>query len=266
MSGTGKQASEFGKKLDELNRNITTLQDLILHLKTALETVTRREVEREFLSQLTLKTSESMDKFLEERPADCVYRDWCTRRVEKATSRVLRTFTEKGAEAALEEVKQHAEAASRHFEETQCPDNACFQNIVDTFRTLEELIENSKEAAKFTGSLYSTRSWMDFDEIREREVAALLAPLSNPTRVRILKSLSKGGKNYAQLERLIGIKGGHLQFHLNSLAKAGYVTQEKPQGRYLVTVRGLKILKFLCELGELAPREEGSPEIVRGKK
>jgi len=48
------------------------------------------------------------------------------------------------------------------------------------------------------------------------------------------------------------VKGSHLQFHLNNLVQAGYVTQEKPQGKYLITTKGLKALRFSYELSEVA--------------
>jgi len=126
-------------------------------------------------------------------------------------------------------------------------------------KTLEELIGNSKELSeKFTKDIYTTKNWSGFEEIREEEVCNLLAPLSNITRLKILKNLGKGGKNFAQLERQMGIKGGHLQFHLNTLIQAGYVVQEKPQGRYLITMNGLKALRFSYELREEVGRNQGS--------
>ena len=262
MSNIEKRISKIDERLEEMNKNITHLQDLILYMKTALETVTRREVEKESLAQLTLKTNESRDMFLKERPPECSIMDWCTRRVEKAASMVLRAFMEEGTSSAMEQVKYHVEAATRHYKQIECPDEKCFKNAINTFKTLEELLENSKEAsAKFTKDLYSPKSLSGFEEFREEEICDLLAPLSNVTRLRILKSLGKGGKNYAQLERLIGIKGGHLQFHLNNLIRAGYVTQEKPQGRYLITIKGLKALRFSYELREVLGEKQGPPSI-----
>lgn len=203
---------------------------------------------------MALKTGEGLDRFLRERPPECAYKDFCTRRVEKAAFKVIQAFTDEGADAALREARLHAEATAKHFEEVECPDSNCFRNIVETFKTLEELIGRSRQA-KTVKNLYSPQGWRLFDDIEEEGAAAMLAPVSNPMRIKILKILSKGGKSYAQLERLIGIRGGHLKFHLKNLLEAGYVTQEKPQGRYLITHSGLKILKFLCELAEPTEKE-----------
>lgn len=248
-----KRISKIDERLEEINKNITTLQDSILSMKTALETVTRKEIEKECLTQLTLKTNENMSKFLKERPSKCTIMDWCTRRVERATSMILRAFMEQGTRSAMEQVKYHVEAATRHYKEIKCPDDKCFKNAINTFKTLEELIEAATEvSAKFTKDLYTPKKWPSFEEIKEEEICNLLAALSHVIRLKILKNLGKGGKNYAQLEHQIGVKGGHLQFHLNNLIQAGYVTQEKPQGKYLITMKGLKALRFSYELSEVA--------------
>jgi DNA-binding transcriptional ArsR family regulator len=253
MKDMEKRISKVDERLEEINRNIITLQDSILSMKTTLETVTRREVEKECLTQLTLKTNEDMDKFLKERPSDCNIMERCTRRVERATSMILRAFMEQGAGSAMEQAKYHVEAATRHYKEVKCPNDKCFKNAINTFKTLEELIESATEVStKFTKDLYTPRRKPGFEEVREEEICDLLAPLSHVIRLKILKNLGKGGKNYAQLERQIGVKSGHLQFHLNNLVQAGYVTQEKPKGKYLITMKGLKALRFSYELSEVA--------------
>lgn len=264
MSNEKKRVSEIDEKLEEINKNITNLQELILYMKTTFETVTMREVEKECLARLTLKTNENMDKFLKERPSECKIRDWCTRQVERATYMVIRAFMDQGISSAMAQVKFWVDAVTRHSKEIECHDESCFKNAMNAFKTLEDLIENSKEVSeKFTKDLYSPKGWSSFEEIKEEEICDLLAPLSNVTRLKILKNLGKGGKNFAQLERQIGIKGGHLQFHLNNLTQAGYVAQEKPQGKYLITMRGLKALKFLYQLREAVGENQGSLSILR---
>lgn len=252
VNDMGKRTSKTDEMLEEINKNITSLQDSILSMKTALETVTRKEVEKDCLTQLTLKTNENISKFLKERPSKCSVMDWCTRRVERATSMILRAFMEQGTRSAKEQVKYHVEAATRHFKEIKCPDEKCFKNAIKTFKTLEELMEAATEVSeKFTKDLYTPKRWLGPEDVREQEICNLLAPLSHAMRLKILKNLGKGGQNYAQLERQIGVKGGHLQFHLSSLIQAGYVAQEKPQGKYLITMNGLKALRFSYELSEV---------------
>ena len=248
-----KRISRIDKRLEEIWESITTLQDSMLSMRTALETVTRSEVEKECLAELTLKTNENVDNFLKDRPPDCGIMGRCGRRVEKATSMILRACMEQGTRSAMEQAKYHVEAATRLHEKIKCPDDRCFKNAVNTFKTLEELLEATTEASgKLTKDLYALERRPGYEEVREEEICNLLAPLSHVIRLKILKNLEKGGKNYAQLERQIGVKSGHLQFHLNNLSQAGYVTKEKPQGRYLITIKGLKALRFSYELSQVA--------------
>ena len=57
------------------------------------------------------------------------------------------------------------------------------------------------------------------------ELAAILAALDNPHRLRILAALKVGGRNYvSQLARDIGLSRPLLHLHLQKLAEAGLVT------------------------------------------
>ena len=241
------------ERLKEMNEDIRTLQDSVSSTRTALERVIKREVQKYCSSQQTLKSNGNTNESLREiSPESSTSEDEYTKSVEIATYKIIRAFMEQGTMSAMEQVRYHVEAATRHFNETTCPDDKCFKSAIDTFRTLEELIDAATEvSAKFTNDLYSPRKWLSFDDVREEEMCNLLAPLSHVIRLKILKDLGKSGKNYSQLERQVGAKGGHLQFHLNNLIQAGYVAQQRHQGKYLITRNGLIALKFIYELSKM---------------
>ena len=48
------------------------------------------------------------------------------------------------------------------------------------------------------------------------------------------------------LEHLVGIKAGHLLFHIEKLREAGYITQENK--KYLITLNGRKALSLISGL------------------
>ncbi|MEM3511195.1 MAG: winged helix-turn-helix domain-containing protein [Candidatus Jordarchaeales archaeon] len=244
MNDLNARVDEINKKLDELLRRVNTLQDFLLQLSTALEAANVKAVERELLSQIAVEIDEELSSFRRERPSNCPLRDLCTRRVEKAAFRVLQTFAYKGADDALKELRGHVEAVGKHAED--CPSDGCLKSAVRIFKVLEELVEHSKQTVAFRREIF--RQWGNFDEIDEEEVADMLTSISNSMRIKILKILSKGRKNYVDIERMTGMRGGHLQFHLRNLIDTGYVTQEKPKGKYLITSKGLRVLKLMCEL------------------
>lgn len=239
---------ELLKKLEEMNRKIDFLQDSMIALATAVEVLAGQDEEKGFLAELKAAVKSENSRIRKLSPKSCRLRDFCLSRVNKATSKVIRVYAEKGGLEALEEVRKHKEAVEKHLESSVCPDRNCMESIVDTFETLESLIKQSLELAEQRRAIL--KQWRSIEDIDEDTVAKLLSPLSNPIRIRILKNLAKGGKSYAELERAVGIKGGHLQFHLRNLIEAGYITQTVRK-RYVITHSGLRVLNNLAGLNDL---------------
>ncbi|MEM1658029.1 MAG: winged helix-turn-helix domain-containing protein [Candidatus Jordarchaeales archaeon] len=230
-------------KLDELLRNVRSIHDLLLQLTAMLEVVGARAAERELLSQISLEVNEGLSAF-KAGVSTCSLRDFCVRRVEKAAFKVLQVVADRGVEDALVEVKRHLEALEKHVKD--CPDEKCLKNAARVFKAVEELIKRSRRPVSNVKFLFGEPG--GFDEVEEDKIAELLPPLSSPMRIRILKVLSRGGRSFADLERATSMRGGHLQFHLSKLVEAGFVVQEKPRGRYVLTRSGLAVLRLLREL------------------
>ncbi len=74
--------------------------------------------------------------------------------------------------------------------------------------------------------------------------AELMDVISDPTRLKMLKILEAGPQYQSTLSDLTK-KGGAFKHHVNLLINAGLVTQEDPRGKYMITVKGRKILKFV---------------------
>ena len=75
--------------------------------------------------------------------------------------------------------------------------------------------------------------------------------LGNETRIKILKELTRGSNHYSQLERILGLKGGHFNFHLKELKNAEFVEISKADKLYRITTKGLKALKFMFEISKV---------------
>lgn len=73
-------------------------------------------------------------------------------------------------------------------------------------------------------------------EISEQKAADALAALGNQTRLRVFKVLIRAGHegiNVGSIQRLIGVPATTLAHHLNTLAEAGLIGQEK-RGREVI--------------------------------
>ena len=172
---------------------------------------------------------------------DCNVIDNCTNYIERAVTEIIQTYFNKGSQPALDLLDFYLNPLLKNKSATNCFDEHCLGNFRNVLQTLRESIESSRHAhVQLSAEIFAPAKWAGQKQVGEEEICTRLVPLVNVTRLRILKILEKGGRNYASLERETGIKAGHLRFHLNKLITAGYVSHEKPQGRYLITRNGLK--------------------------
>ncbi|RLE81605.1 MAG: hypothetical protein DRJ52_03820 [Thermoprotei archaeon] len=127
--------------------------------------------------------------------------------------------------------------------------------IGDVIEDIMEGIREEIERAVFIGprgvviargKRRRVRESVDFNE---KQAAKLLEALANENRLKILKSLSRGGKYLKELQvELSNISAGTLSSHLNILEEAGLVVQEAVRGRYLITLPGRFALKMVSSL------------------
>jgi DNA-binding transcriptional ArsR family regulator len=75
-------------------------------------------------------------------------------------------------------------------------------------------------------------------QVPPKEAEQLLAPLASAERIGIVFLLAEEPRYHQDLMDLSGLKPGTLPHHLKQLEEAGYVTQERVRGRYLITIPG----------------------------
>ncbi len=69
--------------------------------------------------------------------------------------------------------------------------------------------------------------------VAARKVAALLAAVAEPTRLRVLWQLAEGPKNVGNLADLVGIKMVNMSHHLGVMRQAG-VLEDEQDGRRVI--------------------------------
>lgn len=80
------------------------------------------------------------------------------------------------------------------------------------------------------------------------QVEEVLAPLSNAWRINILLLLSKEAATLAELSKALGLKKGHLQFHLKTLVDPDYAAYDRRTHLYALTPKGKAALDGLASL------------------
>jgi DNA-binding HxlR family transcriptional regulator len=78
----------------------------------------------------------------------------------------------------------------------------------------------------------------------------MLAPLSNSWRINILMLLSEESASLAELSKALGLKKGHLQFHLKTLVGPKYIAYDRRTHQYSITSKGSTALNGLASLIE----------------
>ena len=94
-------------------------------------------------------------------------------------------------------------------------------------------------------------------------VDSLFEPLANQSRLKILFSVSAGKRSFSELSRIVDLKAGHLAFHLKKLVDANLMAQESSKGDYVITQRGLKLIKTV---GALSTEVHSSPMQTEERK
>ncbi len=255
MNTMDKKIDEIDKKLEELKNNFVYLHDTLLYMNNSSESLKKIGIDQSCPCGLDLNPRKHMNQFETQKFKNCHYEDRCTHQVERAISKILKTYIEKGIDEALEEIQFHSNSAQLKFNTSKergfknC-DEKCFANIIYTFNTLKNLVNqgiDNRTSQQNSLDISSPGDWIN--EYDTSSLYDVLAPISNPTRLKILKTLAKGSATFSQLERKSNIKA-NLQFHLNKLLNSKFVIKEKQHGkwRYFIHVNGLKALRYLIEL------------------
>ena len=248
MDNSQKNLKKISEQLKDIDTKVNFLQDMLFGMKNELDLIKKSQIQENYFSRITKIADENLEKFLDNRPHDCKILDYCTTMIEKGVFRVLRTLLESGEDAAINRIDKYLKFTESDPASKACPDTECLRNAIDTFRLLKDLITDSKElSSKYFEELAILEQEPDIEGVNIEQLNDILTPLSNVTRLKIMKILRKGGKYYTQLEEATGIKAGHLLFHIEKLKDAGFVIQENK--KYLITMNGRKALNLISGLG-----------------
>jgi DNA-binding transcriptional ArsR family regulator len=124
--------------------------------------------------------------------------------------------------------------------------------VNDVMRGVDRTLRNTVLVGRDGRRIYIHKDESDRDEetaeLAERvppeEAERLLSPLASAERIRILYLLSDRPRYHQDLMEESKTAPGTLPHHLKQLEDAGYVTQERVRGRYLITIPGRMALKL----------------------
>jgi DNA-binding transcriptional ArsR family regulator len=242
--------NEYGR-FEELNDKLGTLQDLLLKMKVDYDLIARNQIKSDTNSQLIKSTEETLNYFLDHRFLKCEIINQCTTLLQKGVMKILSAFSEKGYYEANLLVNKSINIADSYLDNGMCQDKSCLANAKLTLTSLRDFLEISKEKSisDFKELLKQERKFELF-EGNEKNESKLMSVLGNEIRIKILKELTKGSNYYTQLERILGLKGGHFNFHITELKNAKFIETSNKDKLYRITPKGLKALRMLFEISK----------------
>jgi DNA-binding transcriptional ArsR family regulator len=149
----------------------------------------------------------------------------------KIETKTLKMYRDK-----LEELKKEAKTPN-------C--NKCFSKASDLFEKQVKLMRS----LQICEDIEEGSREFDISEIElNKLVSEICEPVANRQRLLMLKALLEGSKNFSELSRLTGLRGGNLLFHLQKLLETGMVLQRCEHGDYIITRKGYSTLKGLSRI------------------
>ena len=189
---------------------------------------------------------------------DCQNRNKCLEHYKNTIEENTRVIKQSGTKEALADLDDKIAENELMVEKTkgqQCGN--CFSNFDKKLKREKRayheivLVEGSNKTKN--PEVIDTQFLVD----------SLFEPLANHSRLKILFSVSEGKRSFSELSRTVDLKAGHLAFHLKKLVDANLMAQEASKGDYVITQRGLKLIKTV---GALSTEAHSLPNANRRRK
>lgn len=116
-------------------------------------------------------------------------------------------------------------------------------NMVHQMRnTLERSEEITNPVKPRVGSLLGLPRFSNRTSLSPTRVESILSPLANAWRINILLTLANEDCNLTEVSKALGLKKGHLQFHLTSLLESKYIRYDQKTHLYSIMPQGIVAL------------------------
>lgn len=233
-------------RLNEINAEMKDLGELMLKMRY-------EDFKGIFCEQLKRAVEDYSDKSIQ--PELCALAERSTCSLREQCMPALKRVVEEAVDALqrddpgealriLEELE--AKVSGPH---APCRDGDCTAfalRLIAQAQTTVRLFESIRENV---GPVPSAPASAESEEAPPSdEIARLIDPLAHPKRLDILRVLSAGDHGFAEISRAVGLRTGHLQFHLRPLVEAGYVQGRHRGHVYVLTARGRDVLSGLDRL------------------
>lgn len=243
------------------------LDDEIVELRkemTKFRTETRQRleaIEGEVTKQVSLNYNHTIVNYLIDVSADAVRNLKCDRGAEENACKttlmghqqrftsLLKTgrFDEAYAELKkVQETMRMFNAGMKQQNKAGCA--ACIQNEIDLLTSSERLLSQLRSIKTPALTLENGRATVDNLD-PETATEQLLEPLSNKTRIQIMKSVFRGENRFTDFVKATGLEGGQLLYHIRKLVDSGHLKQYESKD-YVLTRMGMRSMMLIAQLND----------------
>ncbi|MFP4169785.1 MAG: ArsR family transcriptional regulator [Methanomassiliicoccales archaeon] len=242
---------------EEVMESIEAIREEIRAMQGSLREVRLQDLRRIAFLQVQAVIESFYEREMEEgirglRSSDCEMRSRC----EGELGQLLQTIGSAFVSGDLEGTRSYLEEMEAQLdrEGLRCQDRDCCERAKGMIAKVRMLLDLY---GRLETRMASSGAEIGDGHRSSEEVADMLSPLSHPIRVDLLRSLAMGERRFNQMSRELGVRTGHLQFHLANLAEQGYV-RKQGWGAYSLTGRGRLALD---QVEDMARRLHSEPYI-----
>jgi len=236
----GDLNDDIQKQLEALLCEVRLLSKSVIHLR-------RDDFRLVFGEQIKPILMERIDRFFGEEPKGSVGHEGTRSQSKDLVERFVADFQQNGEEAASRTLDGF-ESAERsdlvdHGEKRQAFMSELVGQMRDYLAASERISQQAASPAP-SGTVLER----SVKPLSPAAVEGTLGPLSNGHRIEVMLLLSRDDESLAALSKGLAMKKGHLQFHLDVLKRAEYISYDQKSHLYTLTAKGIRALVGITRL------------------
>jgi hypothetical protein len=237
---------------DDIRYQLEALRTEVRALNNAFINLRRDDVKRVFCDQIRPVLVERIDRFASKREVELAEIGDMAEHVSTLTSLVdgaISQYEQGGKEEATRFLDEYESKLGHQRFSNNRPDATKFvldliEELRGYFETSEAVLRQSISSGTLLGPPVNIRK-VELSPLRAEKV---LAPLANSWRITVLLLLSKDDESLVGLCKELGLKKGHLQFHLDNLLDSRYIHYDRKRHLYSLTPQGIVVLDEVTKL------------------
>lgn len=252
--------NDIAKELESLRNGLESLGDRFLRVRY-------EDFKADFNREINRILGEESQKFFEAEmckldvDSSCSRKSACVQRLRQTIEDTVSALNRDELDSALKMLDDTETFIAGR--ESPCLDSKCSSLALEILRRIRALLHISGNLRSRLASGEPARSEgiePSGATLPPEETERLLSPLASARRLGILSLLSLKERSFSEISDALGLKTGHLQFHLRTLREGSYVRVDRRSRLYSITPRGMIALSRLNDLVSQMRENEGAVE------